>query len=280
MKRYLNVGCGNKYHKDWTNIDLVSDSPYVMRYNLLNGFPFNDNNFEVVYHSQVLEHIPKEKASFFLKECHRVLKKNGIIRIVVPDLENIVDEYKKFLNENLKNPSPQSEANYEWILLEMYDQTVRNYSGGQMGKFLQNEKMVNKQYVISRIGILDHSGINSTTQKTKDGSKLNNETAGLIVVSKKALSFIIRKIVNVKRIIINLFFGEKYKIGKFRSGGEIHMWMYDRYSLSRLLLEVGFRDIKIKNSFESDIPEWTLYELDVKDGMEYTPKGLFIEAIK
>lgn len=93
---YLNVGCGGKFHKDWVNVDMTSNSKDVIVANLLKGIPFPDNSFDVVYHSQVLEHFPKEKARDFIKECFRVLKPDGIIRVVVPDLENIVNEYKKF----------------------------------------------------------------------------------------------------------------------------------------------------------------------------------------
>jgi predicted SAM-dependent methyltransferase len=273
MKSYLNVGCGNKYHKDWTNIDMVSNTPDVMHYNLLKGFPFIDNKFDVVYHSQVLEHIPKEKASDFIKECHRVLKKNGTIRIVVPDLENIVDEYKKYLNENLNNPNIETEANYDWILLEMYDQTVRHYSGGQMGKYLHHKKIVNEQYVIDRIGYFGRFPPKDFFTISNTATNRKNKALDIIAFSKKTLRF-------TKRKISNLLLGENYKLGKFRLGGEPHLWMYDRYSLSRLLRDSGFNDIKIKNPFESDIPNWNLYELDVKDGFVYGPKALFIEAIK
>jgi len=146
--KYLNIGCGNKFHKAWINIDMISYSPYVIQYNLLKGIPYPDNYFEVIYHSQVLEHIPKEKAPEFIRECFRVLKPGGIMRVVVPDLQNIVTEYIKFLNQNLENPTEESEANYDWILLEMYDQTVRNYSGGQMGKYLNQTKLLNEEYVL------------------------------------------------------------------------------------------------------------------------------------
>ena len=69
-------------------------------------------------------------------------------------------------------------------------------------------------------------------------------------------------------------------IGEFRMGGEVHMWMYDRFSLSRLLLSCGFRNPTVKNPFESDIPDFGGYELDVKDTVVYDPKSLFMEARK
>jgi predicted SAM-dependent methyltransferase len=276
MKSYLNVGCGNKYHKDWINVDMYSNNSDVISCNLLKGIPFPNEKFEVLYHSQLLEHFPKEKAFDFMKECYRVLKKNGTIRVVVPDLENIVNEYKKYLNENLKNPSKQTEANYDWILLEMYDQTVRNFDGGLMGKYLSQEKIVNEQYVIDRLGYDGRSIREYFLSGTNDLIKRNIKLLELVKFSKKILGYPIRKI--TKLILGDKY--EKYKLGIFRLGGEPHMWMYDRYSLSRLLKDVGFRDIKNKSSFESEIPNWELYELDVKDGLAYAPKALFIEAKK
>ena len=127
---YLNLGCGFNFHKEWINVDMTSNSPYVISHNLLKKFPFHKNQFDVVYNSHVLEHFPKEKAPYFVSECFRVLKPGGLIRVGVPDLENIVNEYLKQLHENIENPNRLSEANYDWILLEMYDQTVRNRSGG------------------------------------------------------------------------------------------------------------------------------------------------------
>jgi 2-hydroxychromene-2-carboxylate isomerase len=41
----------------------------------------------VVYHSHVLEHLPKDAAPRFVGECYRVLAEGGILRVVVPDLD-------------------------------------------------------------------------------------------------------------------------------------------------------------------------------------------------
>jgi len=269
---YLNVGCGNKYHKDWINIDMVSDSPDVKATNLIKGIPYPDNTFDVVYHSQVLEHIPKEKALDFIKECYRVLKPGGIIRVVVPDLENIVDEYRKFLNENIDNHNDISEANYDWILLEMYDQTVRNYSGGQMAEFLKQPQLNNEKYVIDRIGYVGKN----TRNRYLNGSNLSNNLKMAFsswLQFNKALRFGFRK-------IKHLISSNSMNIGSFRLGGEIHMWMYDRYSLNRLLKNAGFDNISRKDPIMSEIPDWNLYELDVKENIVYDPTSLFMEARK
>ena len=276
---YLNLGCGSKFHKDWVNLDMTSDSPHVIAANLLKGIPFPDNSFDVIYHSQVLEHILKDKAHDFIKECYRVLKPNGIIRIVVPDLENIVNEYKKFLNECLENPNDLSAANYDWIKLEMYDQTVRNYSGGQMAEFLKQPHVVNEKYIIDRIGFVGR-GIRNDYLNLETNNNIFirvKKSFSSVIFFKKAIRFIFRKI---KQKIKFIQPSEASKIGEFRLGGEIHMWMYDRYSLSRLLSECGFEQITVKTPIESNIPKWNDYELDVKDGLIYDPTSLFVEARK
>ena len=273
---YLNVGCGNKFHKQWVNVDMTSNSEDVMAANLLKGIPFPDNHYDVLYHSQVLEHFPKEKAQDFIRECFRVLKTNGIIRVVVPNLENIVDEYKKFLIENIENPNDVSAANYEWIMLEMYDQTVRNHKGGQMAEFLKRPIVVNEDYVIGRIGYVGRSLRENYLKR--DRSRLTENL-------KKSFSSIAMFTRSARYVFSTMYQkivpqSKASRIGTFRLGGEIHMWMYDRYSLARLLKDSGFVDISIKNPFESDIPYWNEYELDVKEGLAYDPTSLFIEARK
>lgn len=269
---YLNVGCGKKFHKDWVNVDMASSSADVIVANLLKGIPFPNNSFDVVYHSQVLEHIPKEKAQDFINECFRVLKPNGILRVVVPDLENIVNEYKRFLNENIENPTAHSEANYDWIMLELYDQTVRSYNGGQMAEFLKRPHVINEKYVIDRTGFEGKKIRNSYLNGEKTSNNFKKAFSSPILF-KRAVNYVLQKIRHQTR-------SKAAKIGAFRLGGEIHQWMYDRYSLPRLLKNCGFEDISIKSPFESDIPRWKEYELDVKGDLVYDPTSLFVEAKK
>ena len=88
-KVYVNLGCGSRYHLDWVNIDIVPSNPDIWQHDLSQGIPFNDNSCDVVYHTAVLEHIRKADAPNFMAECYRVLKPTGVIRVGVPDLEQI-----------------------------------------------------------------------------------------------------------------------------------------------------------------------------------------------
>ena len=56
MKR-LNLGCGRRYNPDWTNVDFSSTGEGVIAHNLNQNIPFPDESFDIVYHSNILEHI-------------------------------------------------------------------------------------------------------------------------------------------------------------------------------------------------------------------------------
>lgn len=272
-KNLLNVGCGSKFNEKWENIDMVSQSRHVRSYNLIKGLPYADQRFQVVYHSQVLEHIPKENALAFISECYRVLQNDGFIRVVVPNLEGIILEYQNLLHKNIENPTDENKASYEWIMLELFDQTIRNRSGGKMKEFLSSPNLQNESYMKTRMGFVGRN------IRKGDKENLNQKLKKIY----KNIGFLgLFKIITIKakQKILNSVIGEKYEIGSFRLGGEVHYWMYDRFSLPQLLKEAGFRNIKIQNPFSSDIPNWESHELDVKDGLPYDPTSLFVEAQK
>ena len=56
--------------------------------------------------------------------------------------------------------------------------------------------------------------------------------------------------------------------------------MYDRYSLKRLLEQVGFIDVRVCRADDSRIPDFNSYGLDMIDGKIRKPDSLFMEAMK
>jgi hypothetical protein len=110
------LGCGDRTPKQWLNVDYslgsrLSKIPLfgllnrylhlfdiywnsdIVTHDLRRRFPWKDQEIDIIYSSHTLEHLSREEGFHFLKECHRVLKKSGIIRIVVPDLRSLVDDY-------------------------------------------------------------------------------------------------------------------------------------------------------------------------------------------
>jgi SAM-dependent methyltransferase len=65
----------------------------VVVHDLRKGLPFPDDFAAAIYGSHILEHLYLDEAERLLAECFRVLRPGGILRLVVPDLRAVVDEY-------------------------------------------------------------------------------------------------------------------------------------------------------------------------------------------
>lgn len=112
----LNLGCGSHVPEGWVNADYALGArlarlplfptlnrrlrlfdmdwnPGIRLHDLTRPFPWPDGSADVVYSSHTLEHFTKEDGRRFLGECHRVLRHDGIVRIVVPDLAHTVNRY-------------------------------------------------------------------------------------------------------------------------------------------------------------------------------------------
>jgi len=73
-----------KLEHDWTGVRWMDASRRL---------PFASESVDKIYCSHFLEHIPSDNGKYVLKEFYRVLKKDGIIRLVVPDLLWHAEEY-------------------------------------------------------------------------------------------------------------------------------------------------------------------------------------------
>lgn len=63
--------------------------------------PLRDDSVEVIYSCHMLEHLDRDEAHSFLKEAYRVLMPHGIMRLVLPDLGKMTDEYRAQDNADL-----------------------------------------------------------------------------------------------------------------------------------------------------------------------------------
>lgn len=91
----LEIGPGNSPLGDgWKVLDYV-DGPNVDFVAMWGKerLPFEDNTWDYIYASHVLEHIPWHDAVDALKELHRVIRKGGQVEIHVPDFGKIVREW-------------------------------------------------------------------------------------------------------------------------------------------------------------------------------------------
>lgn len=275
-EKLLNIGCGETLHPKWVNVDIVAAMPGVHAHDVRCGLPYADNLFDACYCSHMLEHVTKDHARVIIGEAYRVLKKGGIARFVVPDLEQIVRHYLKCL-EDVTSRQEQREADYDWMILELFDQTVRSASGGEMGIYLSGPALSNKAFIVSRIG-LEAERVwrrNLVPKSARIRAKLK---------SMKLSWFVHQLRIGLASFLVRISAGadakKAFREGLFRESGEIHRWMYDRFSLQRLLTQAGFVGVKVCNADESAIPDFNSYNLDILDKTVRKPDSLYMEAIK
>jgi SAM-dependent methyltransferase len=275
--KMLNIGCGSNYHPDWINLDVSPADHNVLKVDINNGLPFSSEIVAVCYSSHVLEHLDKAGASGLTAECFRVLKHGGVIRLVLPDLETMTREYLRVLDAVTSGDEARA-LDYDWMMLELYDQVVRNSAGGEMGRFLANLGEKDRSFVRSRIGA-EAEGFWAPRQAKSGRHQLNT-------LVKRIPWGRLFKLLRVKLAswLVYLIAGKaalgSFRKGIFRDGGEVHQWMYDRYSLKRMLVQAGFVDVKICAANESRIPEFEKYSLDVLNGIVRKPDSLYVEASK
>lgn len=123
MGTYVQYGCGHSAPKEWVNFDIsptlrIQKIPvvgYLMKKQLntifpenvkygdiIKGLPIPDNSCDGLYCSHTLEHMALQDFRIALKNSYKILKKGGIFRCVVPDLESIAKKYLRSL-ENGNN---------------------------------------------------------------------------------------------------------------------------------------------------------------------------------
>jgi len=90
----------NKSREDWHILDWVgkgNKDPRIINHNLnrLSSFPISGDSVDAYYTSHTLEHVYPDYIFFVLCEIQRTLKTDGLVRIVVPDIEVGIQQYIK-----------------------------------------------------------------------------------------------------------------------------------------------------------------------------------------
>jgi predicted SAM-dependent methyltransferase len=122
----VNIGCGRIPTEGWHNYDnswsiRLAARPLLAgimsKFNLLSEpqekfisfaksssirwadatkhIPEQDNSVDAIYSSHMLEHLDREDAQKFLAEARRILRHGGVIRLSVPNIKNVVENYIK-----------------------------------------------------------------------------------------------------------------------------------------------------------------------------------------
>lgn len=266
--KLVNIGCGTVYHAAWINLDSAPCTAEVQRCDVRAGLPFPDACVDAVYHAHVLEHLDAAGAHGFLGECHRVLRPGGILRVVVPDLEGIARAYLRELDSVRMG---RDRTLYEWTRLEFTDQAARTRSGGAMAAYLRTLAPAQLAVVRTRAG----KEVETVLAPVAAEPRWRRITLGKLWLRVR------REIVRGGAMLVG---GARMRAafdeGWFRQSGEVHRVMYDEFSLAALLVGCGFQNPQRCTAFESGIPAFADYRLDVVDGTVRKPDSLYLEVTR
>jgi len=114
---YLNLGSGPRglTSSNWINVDGYKDTNVVYCMDFNSRFPFSDNCFDGIFCEHVLEHFNLENGQRLLRECCRVLRPGGCLRIIVPDGEKIMKAYFNTPSELLERRSVDTSCAMEAV---------------------------------------------------------------------------------------------------------------------------------------------------------------------
>jgi predicted SAM-dependent methyltransferase len=94
----LHIGSGPQILDGWVNID---NQPYpgVDRVlDVANGLPFENAQF--IFAEHFIEHLPFDAAQALMRECRRVLRDDGVLRLSTPNLDWVwASHYKKVMTQ-------------------------------------------------------------------------------------------------------------------------------------------------------------------------------------
>ncbi|GAB1232684.1 hypothetical protein UT4_11500 [Ferrigenium sp. UT4] len=130
---WLNIGCGRKHLPCFVNMDIKP--PYDRKLDARKGLPYADRTVDGVYSEHFFEHLTQAEGLRFLRECRRVLKPDGRIRIAMPDLDELVRRYQ---SEDWRGDGDMFRLGFDWVVnrCEMINIGMREWGH----KHLYNEE--------------------------------------------------------------------------------------------------------------------------------------------
>jgi SAM-dependent methyltransferase len=267
--------------KEWTNLRFsVLPQPEggpMRHYDSCRPLPFPEDTFDSVYALHIIEHLTPEEGREFVAEVFRVLRPGGIFRVSTPDLEGIVRAYLERLEECARQPTKQTIVRYDWAVLELLDQMVRDRSGGLMREMIK-QGHYDAEYSRERYGDVFDEFYRSPV---RGGREAVHKTL-LERISSKSPADLLRAICGrLRGMIFRWLPGEKSRPldDDPRKTRESNLWTYDQLSLRLLLEGQRFKRFSVKSHAESDIVGWERYDFDRSNhGDHAIEPSVYVEA--
>ncbi len=200
MPTCINFGCGQQPTAGWINYD---NSPSVLlarcppslvgllrRLGLINKnnqefidfcrvqainyasasrrLPHDIASVDAIYSSHMLEHMFHEDAEAFLRECHRVLRPGGVLRLAVPDLADAVKGYLQYGDADLFVGQLQLDLAKPRGFVDRLSKVI---VGGRHHRWLYDRRSLGA--LVTRCGFVDVDTVAPGVTRIKDYGSLN-----------------------------------------------------------------------------------------------------------
>lgn len=207
-KILLNLGCGHVTPAGWINVDgsnrawLASKLPAADRLlvplgllrptefaagitlaDFFKRLPWQDNSADAVSMGEVLEHFMPADGERLLRECHRVLKPQGVIRLPVPDCARFWRNYLQDYDRVRAKPRSEWDTKHtRWVEVFFQDICVRRprrfTSMGHYHKWMYDD--VSLILLMERVGFREVERRNFHDSRIEDVT--NVEVRGALIV--------------------------------------------------------------------------------------------------
>jgi len=91
----LHLGCGTKIIDGYVNVDIRPELNCDIVDDIKNLNTFENDVAEEIYACHVLEHFSRHEYKEVLKRWFNVLKKGGVLKLSVPNLEKVFEKYSE-----------------------------------------------------------------------------------------------------------------------------------------------------------------------------------------
>ena len=112
FSKKLNLGCGNDKRKNFLNIDLNSSHKPDLISDVTNLEVLPDKYYSYILANDILEHIPRNKCLYALKEWNRVLQMEAISEVQVPNIIGLLELFNDPKHQNIKSQEELSRCLY------------------------------------------------------------------------------------------------------------------------------------------------------------------------
>jgi predicted SAM-dependent methyltransferase len=227
--------------------------------------PFPDATFDAVYAYHIFEHLTPLHGERCARQIFKLLKPGGIWRISVPDLESACRDYLRMLDTAAHEPTPRNVLRYRWAVMVIFEQMVRDRSGGQM-----LEAIKRGEYDAAQMQEMFGDALRSIIERSA-AAEANDARAGSRHRGRSFFRSVLRSLYRAAQRAAGKKFPPAADYGRMdpRETKEAVQWMYDRLSLRLLLEHAGFEAVRQVDHASSSIPRWSQYDFDRANHGDY-----------